>query len=624
MFDMPELLSPLAPGLPLDVGRFLPDPDALAGAWAALEPGDGAALTVPGCPPHELLATPAAARAGLLAARIGRGFSHHELRVRLPMPDGLEPEQAVWEGGTVPSWQRGVLAEPKYFSFFLDGPHSPFNPNHRGKWRSHELLHGVVGFCWHPGLTRFELYLGARIAELLPVVHWYGLDEMFRPRCPLHVDAGPPRHTCPACEDAARTPFWAQDRQAGLPAARAWAEQSRDHLQLEWQAILDELDGGERVSTRPRLRCGDATVDGSSDAEGYLLGHWNRLTAWSFGAWVERFLQPGIDHEPGPQALALRMARTLHAMTSGRINVDPVRQQRLADRRLLQDLGYRLLLLIEPSDSGGPVESGLLPQVDALAQACAGLLDDNDAASVRDIQPLVEAALKTVDRLADHLPPGQAAAVGALGYRWRLRAACLDAGLEQVVAGLDDALPASFAELPDREEVAWRFVDSTHFDGVGSLAARFAAWWQAEDGPDLDAMRLEAALRDLPARDHDAELFTVLPDDDQLAQGLVVPPRLRLNGSLRRLWVDPEVLGPGEEGTDRLDELGRVELALAWLGPEAGILELDQALADAIDAIDAGRAPDADAAHRLLEAGVAAWWPAPGIPGNRRTGGVSS
>ncbi|RME24816.1 MAG: hypothetical protein D6798_10335, partial [Deltaproteobacteria bacterium] len=482
MLKQPDLLPPLDPDdLPSSVDAFLPDPAALAAAWAALpgDPGLGRVLGRFGAPPADLLATPASARAGLLAVAIGRGLTHHELRVRLPMPDGLAPEAAVWGGGTVPTWQAGVLAEPKYFSFFQDEPHSAMRPNHRGKWRAHELLHGVVGFFWHPSLTRFELYLGARIAELLPVVHWYALDEMYRVRCRVHAGRLPPKERCAACEAlAVAAPFWERDRERARGEAESWARRAREHLAMDWAAILAELSTGRRHPTRPLPGDSEIQVDGSRDAEGYLLGHWNRLTAWSFGAWVERFLVPGIDHADSVEALAGRLARTCHALTGGAIDLDLARADRLARRRVLQDLGYRLLLLVEHTDAGGAVERSLLPQVDMLAGVAAELLEG----SALDIDAAVEEALAAVDSVAEHLPAGLAAAVGALGTRWCLRQAAIDGGLDQLVDGLDDALPEGFGGLPDREEVAWRFADSDAFDRTGSLAARFLAWWEAEGG----------------------------------------------------------------------------------------------------------------------------------------------
>ncbi len=612
MLDQTALLSPLDPAdLPLAVDAFLPDPATLVAEWADLrgDAGLGPVLGRFGASPADLLATPASARAGLLAVAMGRGFYHHELRVRLPMPEELAPEAAVWGGSTVPSWQDGVLAEPKYFSFCQDDPHSAMNPNHRGKWRGHELLHGVVGFCWHPAITRFELYLGARIAEILPVVHWYALDELYRPRCHAHAGRLPPRESCPACERlAAAAPFWDRDRAPLRPQARAWAERARDHLALEWDAILAELHTGQRHRTRPLPGDSDTQVDGSRDAEGYLLGHWNRLTAWSFGAWVERFLVPGVDYADTVDAMARRLASTCHALTSGPLSVDLARADRLARRKLLQDLGYRLLLLVEHTGEGGPVERTLLPQVDALAGAAADLIAGEEAAlDTVSVDSVVEDALAAVDTVAMHLPEGLAAAAGALGYRWCLREAAVDGGLDQLVDGLDDALPDSFGGMPDREEVAWRFADSDAFDGTGSLAARFLAWWEAEGGPDLDALRFEATLRDLPRRDPEAELFAVLPPEDVALQ----PPALRANQTLRRAWIHPSVLGD-DIAAIREDTDGRVEIAVAWLGGEPHIVLLDDALAEGLDSLGAGHALDPALARRLLEVGLAVWWGPPG------------
>ena len=60
----------------------------------------------------------------------------------------------------------------------------------------------MVGWFWRPDQTRFEAYLGARLNELLPVVHWYGTAELLRRRCPAHRGGPIPVHTCAVCEDA--------------------------------------------------------------------------------------------------------------------------------------------------------------------------------------------------------------------------------------------------------------------------------------------------------------------------------------------------------------------------------------------------------------------------------------
>ena len=601
LLDLPDLLPALAPGeVPADPTRLLPAPEVLVDALSRAAPGAGLVpvLSELGCPAVDLLATPAAARAGLLAARIGRAFTHHELRVRLPMPVELAPEVAVWAGGTVPTWQDGVLAEPKYFSFFQDDPHSPFNPNHRAKWRSHELLHGVAGWCWHPGLTRFELYLGGRLAELVPIIHWYGLDELFRPHCARHVGQPPSRELCRDCEAAGQRPFWEVDRAALRGEALETAARASEHLATEWAACLDELERGRPVRTpRPGL-------DASSDAEGYLLGHWNRLTAWSFGAWVERFCVAGVDHETDAVALAARVARTCHDLCSGPISVDPARMRRLRARKALQDLGYRALLLLEHAGEG-PAEDALLPEIDALAEVAEGL---RTGGGPEDATRAMGRLLAAADAASAHLPGELLGTLGAMGLRWLAAEAQVDAGLDQVLDGLADALPDSWAAMREPEDTAWRFVASPAFDRAGSLGARFADWWAEEGGADADLVALEALVRDLPRRDDEAELFAVVPDAP-------VPPGqgvCRHNSTLRRAWLAEDVLDPEDlEGCDRGDDQGRVEVAVAWLAGEPRVLVLDEALAAALEDVAEGRLAQAQPLARLIDAGLVVTWPAP-------------
>ncbi|MCB9780045.1 MAG: hypothetical protein H6742_15880 [Alphaproteobacteria bacterium] len=618
VLDAPSLLPPLAgDDVPAAIDALIPSPDALADAWAALEPPAGvdAVLRGLGAPALDLRVTPASLRAGLLAARQGRRFVGHELRLRLPMPPGLEPEVAVWQGDTLPRWGDGVLTEPKYFSFFQDGPAPAYHPNHRRKWRSHELLHGVVGFYWHPAMTRFQLYLGARLGELLPVVHWYGLDELYRPRCPEHTSSAglpplgtvPPREHCVACEALDR-PFDQVDRTALRHRAVAWAARAREHLGADWAACLAELETG-RVHATPR-----PGIDGSSDAQGYVQGHWNRLTAWSFGAWVERFCVPGVDCCDDLTAMAGRVAAVTRELCDGPIAVDPHQQERLATRALLQDAAMRVLLALEDAPDGGRAEQALMPLLDGLAGTCADLL----AGEQPDATGALGALLDAVDACAADLPPGFAARIPALGDRFLLRERMVDAGLDQLVEGLESALPRACGgegespPLDDLEDLAWHFAASDGFDGPGSLASRFARWMREEERVDADAVVLEALVTDLPRRDDEAELFATLPSDEAPG-GLPRGGVLRTNRTLRRAWVDPAVLGLDEVA--RPDANGRVEVAVAWMDGEAELAVLDADLADTLDAVarDGALPDDADEAIvlGLLQSGLLVWWPVP-------------
>ena len=157
----------------------------------------GRALRVP---ESELLQSPISAKIAVMGFNDGRVFHHHEGRGIIPVHPSRAPD---FESADV-EWSQGRLVLPKYASFALESASPPFNPNHRCKWRPHELLHSLCRFYWRPDMTRFEAYIGARLSELLPVVHWYGLDELYRRRCPIHVGQVLYRDFCPECESLAQ------------------------------------------------------------------------------------------------------------------------------------------------------------------------------------------------------------------------------------------------------------------------------------------------------------------------------------------------------------------------------------------------------------------------------------
>ena len=159
-----------------------------------------------GAPPHELLRSPAAARVGRLAAEAGFFLLHHEHRLA-----EVDAEPA--------EWTDGVLPEPKYEAFRHDLPIGSFHPGHRAKWTAHELCHLLVGFGWRPGATPLFTATAARLAELVPVVLWYFLDEVRLRRCPRH-DGPLFRTFCADCEAAAAGGSRAARRGARPPSPR--------------------------------------------------------------------------------------------------------------------------------------------------------------------------------------------------------------------------------------------------------------------------------------------------------------------------------------------------------------------------------------------------------------------
>jgi len=568
--------------------------DAIAAASAApASPAARAALGTLGAPPEDFLTTLLSARIGLMAAGHGMRMVHHELRRRVPFPEELGPEIPVWDGQSVPLWREGVLDSPKYFSFFLDAPFPAYNPNYRRKWRPHEMLHGLVGFFWRPDMTRFEAYLGARLAELLPVAFWYGDDEIFRERCPEHRGQLLYRLSCPRCEQCAAAPYWEADlsdpvlrEQSLRGAARA-----ADYLETELAAIAQEIATGRRVRTHhPRL-------DGSSDAEGYLKGHAPRLTAWSFGATVEHFLIPGVDYSDTVTDLRDQMLAVRSALLSAELWPDPDAAARGRMRRVLRDIGYRTFVALEWLNEGSDAEATLMPVIEAAATLSARLhegvsLPDEGVALVGEWSDRVAAC-------ADAFPPEVSAPLAGLAYDWWPDDRFIDAGLPQVLDGVRSALPN---HTPDPAVVA-RFVRAPAFQRLGTLRQRYGAWCGD------DRAWFNGWLHDLPHKDVDGELFAVLPEE-----GAPVPPAaVRLNRTLRRrafpATLVAAMLDADAAAPPYLRDDGSVEVAAVWWEGSTRIVPVDPETGAAIDAIAAGEALDSDTLGSLLNAAIAVYLP---------------
>ncbi len=556
------------------------DADASTLARAVLEqaaaPLDEVASFL-GAPAVELEASAVSARVAVLAANEGRCFVHHEHRLSPLLPDAARPELEVGlgEGEFIPEdWIDGVLHVPKYFSAFLEAPLPVFNPSHRAKWRPHELLHKLSGFAWRPDITRFEAYLTARLSELLPVVHWYGFDEIGRYACEEHRGVRPDRTHCIACERGL-VPHWQAG--AGLPEAERAAAHALEHLQTELGACARELEHGRAVVTpRPGL-------DASSDAVGYLRAHWNRITAWSFGAWVERFggghLQTCAEHLEHVRDLAAALLQRPAALAPA----DERRQAR--DRLAAADLAYRVLLHVEALDTDA-AEDALLPWVDALA---AG--EDLDG------------AVSELARRLRAIDPAAAERTLATGWSW---SSSTPGAQRSLAAGLRGALPRSLADVDEADLVAStaRFAEADHLPRPTPLASRFAAHAAHKASPWADLARLEAWLRDEPAQDLEAERFAALPEDTTEAG------RVRLNETARRGTFARTVLDallsdePSEPGL----EADAALIAIRWAG-EPRVLEETPEVRAALEAAENGVLEPGDATDALLERGFILWFP---------------
>ena len=549
------------------------DASSLARAVLAQEPAplqEVAAFL--GAPAVELEASAISARIAVATANEGRAFVHHEHRLSPLLPEDAQPELDVGLHGDtlVPEeWREGVLHVPKYFSAFLEAPLPVFHPSHRAKWRPHELLHKLARFAWRPDITRFEAYLTARLSELLPVVHWYGFDEIGRHACPEHRGRRPGRTHCDRCERSL-VPYWKAE--AHPDHAETAAAHALEHLEAELRACERELTTGRVVSTpRPGL-------DASSDAIGYLRGHWNRITAWSFGAWVERFAAPGVERfETCAEHLA-HVRGLADALLCDPYTLEPEADRLAArERHTASDLGYRILLHVEALDSDA-AEDALLPLVDALAEgrACA------------DVLPELGERLHDLDSAtADRTPAG--------GWPWL---PVTRGARTSLAAGVGTALPRAL-EGADVEG----FAEADQHPRPVPLARRVAEHLEGQGATQAAAARFEAWLRDPPATDLDAERFGALPEDP--AQGSVRVNLSLRRGSFPRPAVDHVLGEPSESDADVL-----ALVAVRWNG-EPRVLEETPEIRAALEAAEQGRLEPGEVGDALLERGFVVWFPAP-------------
>lgn len=488
---------------------------------------------------RELTASPYALRAGLLGLERGCTMSFHERRVRLPIARAHRPDVAFWQHGeSLTVWQEGVLQEPKYYSFFIDGPVFAYNPNYRGKWRSHELLHGAVGFFWSPHMTRFEAYLAARLAELLPVVHWYGLDEILRPRCAEHAHLeDPPLLECSRCEEVASGLFEKGNGEvdaALLARAQRHYEAALHHFELEWEACTREL---HHRTVTPALY---KNLNASSDALGYVRAHWPRMTRGeSFGRWIEAFMCEGRDHVADLERYMARVLDVGARLFGGTITLD-VRSAREAQHRAaLQDLGYRALYLLD-LETRAPRRRDLLASiaqgVEMLSEQV--LADTLDMARVKEgLGALVSGLEEVRGRLRDPLLVDD---VLATGHDLLDLPAGKARELAQVIEGIELASPTLTYALAGAEIEPEAFyeglLESDAFAERGPLLGRLAAFLEARGDTDFaEVARLEEMILAWPRHDEIAATLGVGSDsaeaiEEALARG---DRQLRLHASVR-------------------------------------------------------------------------------------------
>ena len=288
-----------------------------------------------GLEPAEVVASPYGLRAVLLGLEQGATSVHLERRLELPWPESFttSPEvasdpHAFWDAGV---WQMG-----KYRGFFPDAPFGTFNPNHVAKWGPHELMHRAMGFFARPGASRWEHYLGARLNELVPVALWYGHDQFLRLREGEFDIAQTARHA-----EWAHVDWLGGDVGARVEQERAALKRGRAHFEREMEAIERELATG-RVHATPR-RFGGASLDASSDAIAYVVGHYERLVSAPFVSLLDEVLVEGVHYFSDIARYAAHVREVFERLDRGPApQLDRVAVESAQRRRWVWDLAWRM------------------------------------------------------------------------------------------------------------------------------------------------------------------------------------------------------------------------------------------------------------------------------------------
>lgn len=457
-----------------------------------------------GAPMRDHLRSPAAMRVGQLAVESGLFLFHFEHRTTLEIPDAwIAPGRE--EDARPPEWVDGVLPESKYQSFRHDLYLGSFHPGHRGKWTAHELCHGLVGTAWRPDASPFFHATAARMAELLPVVLWYFLDEVALRRCPDHAGDGALfRSYCADCEDVAAVgPFDVGD-------ARRRLVDARDFLDRELAAVSRSLRAGRPIPHRW------ATLDLASDGLAYAAGHGRRLSSPTFRHFAERY-PIGFRTLDALEARVVAVARAICEGTP----LPPVDTDWVA-----QDVGWRVLQVAADAE-------------EEVAAALAGLLD-------HDLEGVIEGYLALHDAYV--LPEPEL--VFAVGYDLPRG---FGRSVPQIREGLRTVTPLTLEVIEDLDlPVLERFVMEDRPERR-PLGDRFAAWLEVAH-PDLaDLARYESALRHAGG-DPTAGSLGMEGGRWRLARGA-------------RAWVAPLDLASLADAVDSGEVRGRVEgTTIGWDG----------------------------------------------------------
>ncbi|MGF1467525.1 MAG: hypothetical protein ACFCGT_15480 [Sandaracinaceae bacterium] len=528
-----------------------------------------------GLPLGEVLASPFGLRAVGLALEVGSTTLPVEVRRRLAWHPDLVGDDAVRDPDHG-VWDRGRLGAGKYEAFLQDEPFAAYDPGHHPKWGPHELLHRAAGFFHRRGMSRWELYLGARLNELVPVVAWYGPEQALRGAEEQRFDRARP------WDAEGPGAWWTASEGQLLARARRAAARVREgvlHFEREWAALDEELRTDLRVPVR-LSPCGPGgpLLDASSDATAYVVGHYRRLTHPAVCTVLEGLAELRLT-DVG--AYRDHVETLFDRLLFGALEVDLAAREPRRFARHLADLALRAVLAAPTSDP-----ERLVARLRQVGEAHGPSMDEPAHRAAGDA---VGRSLSTPRAAPDVVAWGPPAAPD----------------IEQLLEGVSSVAPALSRRL-GRDGVA-AFAASPAFLARRPLTDRLATFLASRDGheADRDLLGYEVALAHA-ARDDGIERLTVPPEElpEDLDGGMVIRSR---GARLLRFGMDVLTLRdgllagagdaaamPGPEGEPASLELqGSAPTAAVVVGVAEGaaVVEAPPNVERAFEALEAGAQP---------------------------------
>jgi hypothetical protein len=527
-----------------------------------------------GLPIGELLASPFALRIVALAVRRGATTVHGDLRQVLSWPKSFAqgPGTDDPDHGT---WDRGVLHLGKFQQFLEDEPFATFHPDHIGKWGPHELMHRACGFFLRPGCSRWELYLGARLNELLPVVTWYGVEQAMRLDEHAFDRALAGRAKSASVADAR----WMTDDEPALEAravrAASLVRDGLAHFERELAAIDEEIATGRRVPVAHPF------LDASSDAVAYVAAHGARLT--ETGASIAALVPLGPERYADIRVYRDAIETIFDRLLFETIDVDLEKAASGHRARALWDLLQRGLqvggrlgkAVTQAAGEAGPV----------IAKGLAGETIDLETWLER-LEPLGEAVLSNGDRAHGGI---------ALG---------------QLTDGIASCAPQTLDRLgEDVLELLAPFAESESMLERAPLGRRFAAFLHDhDDEPSSELASFEAEIAAAARGDDRIERLCedprALPED--LSRVLIVRSEAF---SVFHYESDVAALHAGAAPRSRSGDEARHAFAIGAHGGEVAVVDAPAHVVRALDALAAGPRVAPEVVALLDEAPRRKGWP---------------